>query len=183
MSRRVSLEVLKSVRIAAPCLMSWDDMTPVHGTDGRVRHCDACRLNVHNISGMSAGEAAELLGRGDDLCVRMYQREDGTVLTQDCPVGLAGLRQKARRWVASGSAAVVASLLTFVGLFGEGRKSWLPGMSSMSSMSGELRESRLREVEPFRTVAERISPTPPAALTPVTQQRFIMGKVCVPPGK
>lgn len=56
--------------------------------DDCVRRCSACRLNVYNLSGMTRGEAAELLHRTEGrLCVRFYRRKDGTVLTSDCPVG------------------------------------------------------------------------------------------------
>lgn len=57
--------------------------------DDRVRFCSACKLNVYNLSGMSRKEATELFtlieGR---LCVRLFRRLDGTVLTRDCPVGM-----------------------------------------------------------------------------------------------
>src|SRR6185295_16447527 len=72
---------------------------PMHGDD-RVRFCDDCKLNVYNLSAMSRPEA-ELLIREKEgrLCGMLYRRRDGTVLTRDCPVGLARARAAAARTV------------------------------------------------------------------------------------
>lgn len=73
-----------NLKIAAPCQESWADMTG----DDRSRFCGRCSLNVYNLSAMSQDEAAALMQKHDGkVCVRFYQRKDGTVLTQDCPVG------------------------------------------------------------------------------------------------
>jgi hypothetical protein len=65
--------------------------------DERVRYCGQCELNVYNLSGMNRAQAERLVQshRASDqrLCVRFYQRHDGTVLTKDCPVGLRALRR------------------------------------------------------------------------------------------
>lgn len=56
--------------------------------DDRVRFCPECELNVYNLSAMTEEQALALVQeREGRLCVRFYQREDGTVLTSDCPVG------------------------------------------------------------------------------------------------
>jgi len=64
--------------------------------DGRVRFCSHCQLNVYNLSELSADEARALFKQheGQRLCVRLYQRRDGTVLTRDCPTGLSLLRYR-----------------------------------------------------------------------------------------
>ncbi len=100
---------LEDLQIASPCGVSWDDMRG----DARVRHCDHCTLNVYNISEMSREEAMSLIRahEGDRVCVRMLRREDGTVITADCPVGLARVRQRLRRM-----AAGVAALFGLTGL-------------------------------------------------------------------
>ena len=49
-----SLEV---IQVATPCTQSWEAMQG----DDRVRHCDACDLNVYNLSEMSRGEAEQLV--------------------------------------------------------------------------------------------------------------------------
>lgn len=92
---------LQQLRIASPCTASWDEMAG----DERSRFCSQCRLNVYNISIMTQGEAEALIASKEGrLCVRMYQRADGTVLTRDCPVGLAALRKRAA-WMISKIAA------------------------------------------------------------------------------
>src|SRR5258708_6452212 len=85
---------LHDLRVAAPCSSSWEQMV---GND-RVRFCESCALNVYNLSAMTAEEAERLVAKKEGrLCVRFFQREDGTVLTQDCPRGLIALRRAARR--------------------------------------------------------------------------------------
>ena len=72
------------LEIASPCGASWRDMEG----DDRVRFCTECKLNVYNLSSMTADEALALVEeREGRLCVHFYQREDGSVLTSDCPVG------------------------------------------------------------------------------------------------
>ena len=75
-------DILNSTRIASPCHASWEGMTG----DERVRHCCDCRLNVYNIAEMSRDEAVQLIQEHEGrLCIRIYQRRDGTVITRDCP--------------------------------------------------------------------------------------------------
>src|SRR5437016_4820592 len=84
-------DVLRGVRVAAPCLMSWE------ATDGddKVRYCGECKLNVYNLSGMDRDDAERLVRETEGrLCVRYFQRHDGTVITRDCPVGLRAIRKR-----------------------------------------------------------------------------------------
>jgi hypothetical protein len=105
---RTPLELLNEMQIASPCTAAWDAMAG----DDRVRHCGQCEKKVYNLSALTAREAADLIRANEGrLCVRLYRRHDGTVLTQDCPVGL---RQRARRlWrrTAALAASLAASLL------------------------------------------------------------------------
>ena len=86
--------MLPQLKVASPCPADWNKMTG----DDKVRFCSQCNLNVYNLSAMTEPEALKLIGeREDRLCVRFYQRADGTVLTQDCPVGVrAALRRMTR---------------------------------------------------------------------------------------
>ena len=78
------LPLLDNLRIASPCSESWDGMVG----DDRVRFCGGCMKNVYNVSAMSAEEAREVIEEKEgDVCVRLYRRKDGTVITSDCPVG------------------------------------------------------------------------------------------------
>jgi hypothetical protein len=93
---------LETLRVASPCHASWEDMT---GT-GRVRFCHLCEKKVYNLSTMTREEGERLLAKSEGkMCVLMYRRQDGTVITQDCPVGL-----RRRRWAAVWVAAIVAAL-------------------------------------------------------------------------
>ena len=101
---------LDRVRIAAPCKADWQQMI---GTD-RVRFCGQCSLNVYNLSSMTKTEAESLIARTEGrLCVRFYQRADGSILTRNCPVGL---RVIYRRLSYLGRAASAAILSFFAGL-------------------------------------------------------------------
>jgi hypothetical protein len=82
---------LKNIRIASPCSADWDAMRG----DDRKRFCGECKLNVYNLSGMTQYDAEHLLRMNEGrLCVRYFRRPDGTVLTQDCPVGWAKVKQR-----------------------------------------------------------------------------------------
>ena len=71
------------LRIATPCKAPWENMDG----DERVRFCRECNRNVYNLSAMADAEARRVVAeREGRLCVRFYQRRDGTVLTSDCPV-------------------------------------------------------------------------------------------------
>ncbi len=78
---------------AAPCNVPWDDMT---GTE-RVRDCSQCSRQVFNISDMTKADAeAFLKGNGDSQCLAYYRRKDGTIMTDDCPIGLRKIRNTLR---------------------------------------------------------------------------------------
>jgi len=98
---------LSKVRVASPCPADWDSMMG----DERVRFCGQCELNVYNLSAMTKAQAENLIVRTEGrLCVRFLRRTDGSVLTQDCPVGLRALRQRMSRI----RRAVAAALLGFL---------------------------------------------------------------------
>lgn len=113
-----SVSLIQTARIASPCDMKWDDMTG----DDRVRHCDACDLNVYNFAAMTEDEANALLASAEGrICGRLWRRADGTVITRDCPVGLRAIRRK----MATTTASVAAAAVALVGalLFGRSRES------------------------------------------------------------
>ena len=100
---RARLPVLDNIRIAAPCDADWSKMTG----DDRARHCGDCKKTVFNLSDMTRAEAEALvIEKLGKLCVRYFQRSDGTILTKDCPVGVA--RRRKRRLIAAGAVAMLA---------------------------------------------------------------------------
>jgi len=74
--------------IASPCSIGWENMDG----DERIRFCNACQLNVYNTSQMTKKEVVSLMSNGKANCLRIYRRADGTMLTEDCPMGLRRVR-------------------------------------------------------------------------------------------
>ena len=99
-----SESILDKLSIAAPCSADWEKMTG----DERARFCSLCRKHVYNISAMSRTEAEALIREkeGGRVCLRMFKRADGTVVVDNCPVGLRAIRNRLR-WAAGGLAAAV----------------------------------------------------------------------------
>jgi hypothetical protein len=110
-AKKKSLPLLERARIATPCKANWDDMVG----DERVRFCGDCGQNVYNLESMTSGEATDLLEELEgDVCVRIFRRRDGTILTSDCPVGVRNRRVGRAVGVAVGAGmlAVGGALMT-----------------------------------------------------------------------
>lgn len=104
--------VISQARIASPCTAKWDEMEG----DERTRLCAKCNLNVHNTAMMSEVEVLDLMlaaSGGERVCARLFKRADGTLITQDCPVGVSRLRRRARA-VATFVAGALSVLLSTV---------------------------------------------------------------------
>jgi hypothetical protein len=103
---------LNNLKVASPCSQDWEAMI---GSD-RKRFCGECKLNVYNLSGMTRGEAENLLLNSEGrLCVRFYKRADGTVLTKDCPVGWQALKKRISK-TAAAFVSLIFGLLSGLGL-------------------------------------------------------------------
>jgi hypothetical protein len=145
---------LETLSVASPCTASWAAMAG----DERARFCGQCRRHVYNLSELSRSEAEALIERTEGrLCVRFYQRADGTVMTSDCPVGL----QAVRRLALAVGAGVAMLLMAFGGALA------LFGAHARDGTSGSR---RWRDVEPIHTIVEWISPSPPRPV--------VMGALC-----
>ena len=151
--------LLTNLRVASPCPARWADMTG----DDRARFCAQCQKHVYNLSEMTAEDASELIREKEGrLCVRFFQRADGTVLTADCPVGAAAVWRRARRLVAAAVALLCSGL----------------AVSVWAGNSGQRTERRPRPKvykawdNAVSAVREFVNPKPPPAL---------MGDVYVPP--
>ncbi len=95
---------LDNVSVAAPCHAKWSDMSG----DDRARFCKLCSKHVYNLSGMSRTDAAALIKEKEgNLCIRFYRRADGTIISDNCPVGLRAARDRLR-WIGAGVAALFA---------------------------------------------------------------------------
>lgn len=112
-----SLPLLGEVRIASPCNADWKAMTG----DEQTRYCDKCAKNVYNLSAMTTAQAEALIREKEgDLCVRYYQRADGTVMTADCPVGVRKKRIKTVAFVAAFGAVAGGGLVAMKDSFVQG---------------------------------------------------------------
>lgn len=111
---------LNNVSIASPCSAAWNEM---YG-DERKRFCGECKLNVYNLSGMTRDEAEALVMNAEGrLCVRFYKRADGSIITADCPVGWARVKQRTKIF-ATAFASLIMALFTgllFVSAFSKTR--------------------------------------------------------------
>ena len=125
---------LDHLRIAAPCPADWDQMFSFE--DERVRFCSKCNLNVYNLSDMSRQAAEALINKTEEcLCVRFYRRADGSILTQNCPVGLKAIKRRVA-WVAQVVLGMALSFVSGLGLyiFHLGRKPY-PLLNVLNSRS------------------------------------------------
>jgi hypothetical protein len=112
------MKLLERVVVAAPCPMSWDNMSG----DDKVRHCSGCERNVYNLSAMSDTEAESFLQvNGSSQCLTFYRRADGTVMTDNCPRGLKAIRDRITLW-SRVAAGFVASVISF-GVSADAQKS------------------------------------------------------------
>ena len=103
------LTVLNAIQIASPCPASWADMDG----DDRARFCGSCRKHVYNIAEMTAHEALGLIERNEGhLCLKLYRRRDGTVLTADCPIGVRSKFLRRMRRAVVGTVVSLSVLLT-----------------------------------------------------------------------
>jgi len=163
---------LDNIRIASPCSANWDEMFG----DNRKRFCGDCKLNVYNLSDMTRRDAENLLIASEGrLCVRYYRRADGTVLTQDCPVGWQAVKRRASR-VATAAFSMVAGLLSGVFAFNLLHEPSVPvsqgvmiapgGFGKTVPQVGEV--PGMYKVDPVDTIEE-----------PLTGQ-MVMGKPYVP---
>ena len=140
---------LNNISIASPCAADWNEM---YG-DERKRFCGDCKLNVYNLSGMTKNEAEALVMNAEGrLCVRFYRRADGSVITQDCPVGWAKVKQRTKLY-----ATAVASLLMalFTGVL------FVSFFSRQQSSVGVLRIPFTTPTPPQEHTMGAIAPMPP----------------------
>ena len=104
---------LKSIRVLSPCKVSWDGMQG----DDRSRFCGTCSKSVYNLSGLTRAEAEKLVGAAPSdapLCVRLFRRHDGTVVTSDCSGGGWASAVLAKLLYAGGTGMAALMLLTGV---------------------------------------------------------------------
>lgn len=126
----MSYFTVDELRIASPCSVPWSGMA---GSD-TVRHCSDCQKNVYNLSLLTRAEANDLIREKEgQLCVSLYRRFDGTVLTADCPTGLRAIR---RQYLKSRAKFIAAALAIWA---------TISGTSSCSLMTETMGEPAIKD--------------------------------------
>jgi hypothetical protein len=106
---RSSLRVLNEIQIDLPCRETWSGMKGDH----RVRHCHRCNQSVTDLSQLTDDEAAALItGSEGRICLRVWRRRDGSVVTRD------GHRWTQRLLSSWQRVVGIASFFGFLGLSG-----------------------------------------------------------------
>ena len=176
---RRPLPLLDQVRVASPCKADWNEMLG----DERVRFCLGCEKNVYNLSSMPRVDAEALLRErlGSEVCVRFYQRTDGTILTQDCPVGVTKKRRRKLALAVAGAGAMAAAAATMFiksttacerreGVATAGSAVYTPTPPEPVEVKGEV------EITMMGVVAPPIAPVRPDVHPEPKHQRPRMGK-------
>jgi hypothetical protein len=108
-----TIDLPAKIQVASPCHARWEDMSG----DECTRFCSHCQKNVYNISSLTKTEAAALIqAKEGRLCIRFYRRSDGTLLTNDCPVGLGHAWKRVRKLLAAGAALILFTLINVAAL-------------------------------------------------------------------
>ncbi len=184
---------LNVIDIARPCPADW---TAMHGND-QVRYCDHCKLNVYNLSEMTRPQAERLLlAKEGHLCIRLYRRMDGTVITSDCEGAWKLAKKRLSRLVALSCAAVLGGLF---GPFGVSDQKAMASGNSNLPLPVKIAQKWIAQLQnpkvdaPIKA-AGGAAPAPVAmgdiAVCPTTQPEqgnvaeappIMMGKIAAPP--
>ena len=176
---RKSLPILNSlddVRVASPCHADWDQMTPATASDGeRARFCGDCEKNVYDLSAMTRVDAMALIERHEGrCCVRFYQRPDGTVLTEDCPVGFRAALKRAERRALGGIAASIGAAAAFVAFL-------IGGVNPVSRKLVEIKEEFVIPDAPQPPMMGAMPAPPDQMMGDIAPPEHTMGEMAAPP--
>jgi hypothetical protein len=172
-----ALPLLDQVRVASPCTADWNEMLG----DERVRFCLSCEKNVFNLSSMTRDDAEDLLREklGDEVCVRFYQRADGTILTQDCPTGVKKKRRKKLALAVAGAGAMAAAAATMF-MKGTCTQGEYGPVAGAAVYEGEPRAT-MGEVEPAPVPSVMGTATPHVVEPPDPGPRVTAGRMHIAP--
>jgi hypothetical protein len=150
---------VQQLEVASPCYERWDNMKG----DDRVRHCASCKLNVYNVRELTAGEVEELVTRSNGrVCMRLYRRWDGTVLTRDCPMGLQRARVRVAAALLTATAFVGVLLLPLIRLGGSERAEEMADYTFSERLAEFQQEAY--EWPVVGSLLEKVSPRPRATM-------------------
>jgi hypothetical protein len=168
MSNETKTPWLSRHRIAKPCSVKWSSMSG----DEKTRFCGQCKLNVHNLSAMSTEEAEGLLARKNGkICTYFYRRTDGTILTQDCPVGLRQVYRK-QGLLAAALYAVTLLASSCAGAVEQplmGRRVPSTALLGGAPLMGDYAEPAIMGEAPISPEPPALPEPPAPALTPIEE--------------
>lgn len=181
-----SLSIINEIEIATPCPADWEQMLG----DDKVRFCGQCEKHVYNFSAMTAAQIGEVIEETEGVfCGRLYRRADGTVLTADCPVGLAekarlAARRAARRGLAFAGLLGVSLISGAAGFFSKGAQCSIEQVKPIITDWSDDHVAGGMMVEP--PVQPHVEPTPqPQVRRPVAGRIQVrgpkMGEIKAPP--
>lgn len=169
---------LEAIHVASPCKADWNKMDG----DAQARFCGSCAKHVYNLSSMTRDQAEQLVAEKEGkLCVRFYQREDGTMLTSDCNVGVAALSVKLREAKFS-PFRIIAIVACAVGAL-------LPAAARVHAanamQSVPLVGKIVRCIAPTATAGVPqmmgdVAPIPKPPQKPKAQPRMVLGEIAAP---
>lgn len=175
-TKRRLLPLLDQVKVASPCNASWDEMVG----DERVRFCLSCEKNVYNISAMPRAEAEQFLEAraGGELCIRYYQRADGTILTSDCPVGVKRKRRKQLALAVAGAGAMAVAVASS---FRQTCETRMGEMKALPTQPTPVLGSAapIEATPPY--VAPDATPATPTAPPTTAPTQHVLGRRALPP--
>jgi hypothetical protein len=170
---------LDDVQVASPCPANWDDMV---GSD-KVRFCASCQKNVFNLSGMKRDEAIQLVQATEGrICVRFFRRADGTMLTEDCPVGVQAALRRAKRMTYAAAAVSLGAVAALLAVLGGGLT------RRTCQRIDEVKTTIEQQIEPEPMPLMGAPPPPPPTMgeavpvEPVKEDlpEMVMGKIAAP---
>jgi hypothetical protein len=148
----------------------------MQSVDGdRVHHCPGCKMNVYNLSAMTQSEAEGLLRKHEGrLCVRYYQRRDGTVMTRNCPVGAHAARLLLIRGSLAAAALFAFSAMAMLPFATMGQRASSTDEATMGGPAVSTQERPIMSEPIMGDVAVPLVETPAPAAEPT------MGKAVIP---
>lgn len=181
LEKKRALPMLEDVRVASPCNANWAEMVG----DDKSRYCGKCEKNVFNLSAMTRDEAELLmLEKEGNLCIRLYRRKDGTVLTEDCPVGVRKKRLRLVGVLAIGGGVIAAAAgfataaltsrsvtMGDMGPTTSAQPAPTPPPSGTTAVMGAMEPEPEPEVPPAFEMGKRAAPPPPAPKAPAAPDR------------
>lgn len=146
---------LQRLAVKSPCSQNWDSMV---GND-RVRFCEHCSVQVHNISEMTRARAFRLANKSQGrICVRYYLGPSGAIATKSVTPPLYQLGRRVSR-IAAGAFSATISLTAAVAQSPSDRQSGLvpivqpDGRSALGAALGGTVRDQNGDVIPGATVA------------------------------